>query len=187
MPSRKPAPEPTPPPHDPDAVRHLRRNTFSDNSTGCRFWAGAKGDHGYGSTVYRDKRWLTHRLSWYAHFGPIPNGHFVCHACDNRACIAIEHLFLGTPQENVNDMLAKGRGHWKSRLKEEQVIAIKQRLASGESVSPIAKHYGVTYATILAIKSGRNWRHIQPIPDNRARQQPGVSYIPILEFPHEAG
>lgn len=134
---------------------------------------------------YGGKLWLAHRLAWYAHRGPIPRGHFVCHACDNPACIAIDHLFLGTPQENVTDMLCKGRGRWKSRLNEMQVVDIKRQLASGEPVSDIAKRYGVAYVTILAIKAGRNWRHVGPtgiVPEGRSRRVMDVSLIPILEF-----
>ena len=172
-------------PFDPEALERLRPKTCKDKRTGCALWTGAKGDHGYGSVVYGSKRWLTHRLAWYAHRGPIPKGYFVCHACDNRACIAIDHLFLGTPQENVTDMLRKGRGHWRSRLNEMQVADIKRQLGRDEPVSGIAKRYGVTYATILAIKAGRNWRHVEPtgvLPEGRARHRTNDARIPILEF-----
>jgi hypothetical protein len=146
---------------------------------------GSRGDHGYGFVGFGSRSWLAHRLAWYAHRGPIPKGHFVCHSCDNRRCIAIEHLFLGTPQENVNDMLRKGRGRWKSRLREKQVVDIKRQLADGEPVAAIAKHYGVTYATVLAIKAGRNWRHVEPtgvLPRTHARHLSDATRIPILEF-----
>jgi len=171
-------------PFDPEALEHLRRKVCKQEN-GCLVWTRATNDNGYGSIAYGGKQWLVHRLAWYAHRGPIPEGYFVCHACDNRACIAIDHLFLGTPQENVTDMLRKGRGRWKSRLNEVQVVDIKRRLASGEPVSGIARHYGVTYVTILAIKSGRNWRHVEPTGvarEGRMRQPEDTTRIPILEF-----
>jgi hypothetical protein len=52
---------------------------------------------------------LEHRLAWEMANGPIPAGMCVLHACDNRACINVEHLFLGTYQDNALDMVAKGR------------------------------------------------------------------------------
>jgi hypothetical protein len=55
---------------------------------------------------------------WEATNGPIPPGLFVCHTCDvnyppgdftYRRCCNVAHLFLGTPKDNVDDMVAKGR------------------------------------------------------------------------------
>ena len=53
---------------------------------------------------------LAHRLTWQRRFGEIPAGLVIMHACDNRACINIDHLLLGTQGDNVRDMIAKGRG-----------------------------------------------------------------------------
>lgn len=41
--------------------------------------------------------------------GPVPDGLFVCHSCDNPACIRPDHLFLGTAQDNTDDMMSKNR------------------------------------------------------------------------------
>lgn len=48
-----------------------------------------------------------HRLSWIAFNGPVNDGLFVLHKCDNRMCIKPKHLYLGTQQDNVNDREAR--------------------------------------------------------------------------------
>lgn len=55
------------------------------------------------------KRHNAARIMWELSFGPIPDGLFVCHKCDNPDCVKPEHLFLGTNSDNAKDAVAKGR------------------------------------------------------------------------------
>lgn len=63
---------------------------------------------------------MMHRLSFIAFNGPIPDGMYVLHKCDNRACINPEHLFLGTYSDNIRDCYAKGRRNAKGRTNENK-------------------------------------------------------------------
>jgi HNH endonuclease len=54
------------------------------------------------------------RVVWEHHHGPIPEGMVVCHSCDVPACVAIEHLWIGTQADNLADMRAKGRARTSS-------------------------------------------------------------------------
>lgn len=76
-------------------------------NNGCLEWTGCKNRYGLMNVNGKTKR--THRLSWELRNGPIPDGSFVLHKCDNPACCDTDHLFLGTQKDNMQDALSKGR------------------------------------------------------------------------------
>jgi HNH endonuclease len=76
----------------------------------CLVWKGQLSSRGYGQTAVKGHAWRVHRLAWVERHGPIPpETPWVLHRCDNPPCWADDHLFLGTPQDNVDDMMAKRR------------------------------------------------------------------------------
>jgi len=65
--------------------------------------------NGYARATVNGVRDYAHRHAWRAAYGPIPDGLWVLHRCDNPPCVHPEHLFLGTTADNTHDMDAKGR------------------------------------------------------------------------------
>jgi len=91
--------------------------------TGCWLWTAALDGRGYG--VFFDGRRSAagnkipakaHRVSYQLHKGEIPAGQRVLHTCDNPACVAPHHLFLGSAKDNTQDMLRKGRANGRPDL-----------------------------------------------------------------------
>jgi hypothetical protein len=133
-------------------------------SRGCIEFTGSKDKHGYGRLNINGVPKLVTRLSWEIYKGPIPEGMYILHRCDNPRCFNPEHLFLGTQQDNVDDMKTKGRarkavGEKASRAKLTDYLVLQIR-ASNISIKELAKMYGVHEDTIRSIKNRDTWKHI---------------------------
>lgn len=88
---------------------------------GCWQWRAGLNASRYGMACHNGKNWIAHRLAYQLCVGPIPDGMFVCHHCDNPTCVRPDHLFIGTAQDNTDDMIRKGRA---KHQKKKRVIGV---------------------------------------------------------------
>jgi len=138
------------------------------NETGCWGWKGALRS-GYGFVSCGNNKTITSsRFSWILHNGPIPEKLHVLHHCDNPTCVKTTHLFLGTPQDNVDDMMRKKRNNppkgidaGNVKLTEKEVYEIRKLLHNKESANSIAKKYGRGPSTIVKIRDRITWKHLK--------------------------
>lgn len=81
----------------------------------------------------------------------------VCHTCDNGKCINPKHLFLGTPKENSQDMVRKGRSckgekNGACKLSDIDVLNIRQAVRGlGCTQRFLSEVYGVKESQISRI------------------------------------
>lgn len=151
----------------------FEKNTKKINE--CLEWTGTKTPDGYGRFKFRGKIHSAHRAHWELNMGKIPEGLLVCHHCNNRACVKIEHLFLAPRSQNSKDMVRKGRSAKGSRngsakLSEYKVMKILLTPAE-TSISDIAKKYGVHASTIRRVLDGKTWNHIKTDKNEKTKER----------------
>lgn len=80
----------------------------TDTESGCWEWDNRSRDKdGYGKFRVNKKHVRPHRFSYELYNGPITNGLYVCHECDNPPCVNPNHLWLGDNRENQLDRYIK--------------------------------------------------------------------------------
>ena len=152
-----------------------------DPKTQCWIWMGSRSYHGYGLFTVWDhvKNVKAHRFSWVLHQGNIPEGLWVRHQCDVRACVNPAHLQLGTAADNTADMMRRRRhqsqgdpvAYRRSRegsvakLTAEEVMQARSLYATGNySAQDLADQFGVAGSTMGHALRGGNWGHLPPLP-----------------------
>lgn len=184
-------------PHRIDRTRFFSKLKLNPD-TGCMEWPGQTRKGGYGLMYSTAGKFRAHRVAAYLagmieHPRGVASGHGpsalnVLHRCDNPLCCNPEHLFVGTHQDNMDDMNSKGRSvhhkfvgprkslirrkrvyptgekHHNSKLTDAQVEDIRAWYAAGiYSQGEMAKMFGVTQSTLSYICSGKS-RFDKPDP-----------------------
>lgn len=161
--------------------RFAKKVNFTES---CWLWTAYKNHNGYGTHRINGKAVRAHRFVWEYFNVKIPDGLYVLHKCDTPACVNPDHLFLGTHQDNMNDMRAKGRGtgykytrkikstrlyktgeeHFQAKLDWGKVLEIRglyQKGSKGEfNTEGLSKKYGMSKTQIKRIVNNQHWREV---------------------------
>lgn len=169
----------------------LRMSEFSDPNT-CWNWPMSRTKSGYGqlstsngSSKTRELHYA-HRVASFLVEGPLPKGLYVCHTCDNPSCFNPNHLFRGTPKDNSQDCVSKGRlnvakngargnSHWvrknreklqavscgennsRAKLTRSQADYIRNTERTG---ADLARDFNVSQSTISSIRLGKTYKSV---------------------------
>ncbi len=148
-------------------------------NSGCWLWSGPVRGKLYGA--FGDQ--YAHRFSYRAFVSPVPDGHDVCHHCDNTLCVNPAHLFAGTRKQNIRDMIMKRRASWQvdpprasengrlcpkargeeagnAKLTERDVFLVRRLADRGVPSVILSEAFGVSQTAIRQVAAGKSWRHV---------------------------
>jgi predicted XRE-type DNA-binding protein len=158
---------------------------YAVSETGCHEWKGGITVNGYGVTGNGGGCKRAHRRMWELKVGQIPQGMVIRHLCHNRKCVNIDHLAVGTHQDNMDDMVKAGRAcngwkngnYKKSYLDEKDILEIRQLASEDEfTLWEIAEAYGADVSYISDIAKGDCWPQVGG-PRTKREDDPVFKYI----------
>ena len=127
-----------------DKDRFLKK--FRKSKNGCWNWIAGTNYSGYGTfyCTINGKRTnhAAHRYSYFLYNAKLPKDMFVCHKCDNPLCVNPDHLFLGTHQDNMQDMFEKGRcrNQWLKEFKDKE----GETMSAADVIKKLMKKTGLS-------------------------------------------
>lgn len=141
--------------------RFWARVATTSDIDACWPWTGGVDKDGYGK--FDDGR--AHIYAFVRVNGSVPRGKLVCHSCDTPGCCNDNHLWVGTPLENMQDKVHKGRfragrgeRHGHAKLTDDQVIVIRSRTQENQRL--LGLEFGVSQGIISMVINRKIWNHI---------------------------
>ena len=130
--------------------------------SGCWIWTSGTRPNNKG--VLYPRHWTdggksvgAHRFSFELSNGKIPKGMYVCHKCDTPLCVNPDHLFVGSHDDNMRDMVKKGRsftGRGEDKKGRSKLTNVQAEIIRRHDMpqSKIAAMFGISQTTVSRIK-----------------------------------
>jgi len=135
------------------------------NPNGCWIWKGGRDKDGYGIISIENKSRRAHRVSYEIFKNEVvPYVKNVCHTCDNPSCVNPDHLYVGEPYQNTQDMINKGRARFSGSLKTLNEDIIKRIFllhSQGFTMSEIGRVFLISRDHVQQILERKIWAHVQ--------------------------
>ena len=179
--------------HDPRLIVRFWSKVDRRGPDECWEWKASRKANGYGQIgIGRRAISSAHRLSYFLHYGPIPDGASILHSCDNRACQNPRHLRPGSAADNYKDMVDRNR-RVIARGEQTGASSITAEVALAVWTSPLgerdaASAFGTTRSVVRHLRAGRSWTHVTagitpPVRGRSAKQAPDVSALATTRWP----
>lgn len=157
------------PPYDTSLPDRYWSKVDEPDNNGCWLWNAGKLTSGYGIYTIKHENFVATRISYEDVHGKVPDGLFMLHHCDVRACVNPEHLYAGTKKDNVDDMYRRKRANnirgttvHNSLLNEDVVREMRHmRSEYGATFVDIADYFGVSKSTASHAITGINWAWVK--------------------------
>lgn len=139
------------------------KHIIIQKKSNCWIWQGCVDKKGYG--IFGD--WKAYRWTYFLWYGDIPDGKWILHKCDNTSCVNPNHLFAGTRQDNIRDMVRKGRQcsgikNAMHKLDNKQVREIRRLFwEEGKKYTELSRIFKVTAPNIRNIIRRKTWKHLK--------------------------
>ncbi len=121
---------------------------------GCVHFTGGLDRGGYGqvhgsNAAKKLKVTRAHQMAYAMTYGEYSKDFIICHKCDNPTCINPNHLFLGTWNDNIQDMMKKGRykNELHPKVDYEEIYQYKNK----ETCFDVAKRFGISFSRVCQI------------------------------------
>lgn len=140
----------------PKTLKEIFSNVHVDAITECWNWLGVLDHNGYAFPTIARRAWI------FKNGRQMDEGRLACHTCDNRLCVNPEHIYPGTPGDNIKDTWVRTRKAPRrlvQKLTNEQVAEIKRM--NNRSARFLGRQFGVSHATISKIRRGFRFTDIE--------------------------